>query len=116
MTKYSAYVATPEQLPTYLRQALRSAVSGTPGPVHLDLQGLAGYRHVGVWAGFKGVAFKGIWSYCRRGCWACRWWHIPGNSSACRQEVEALVLHDEVNNVAPGATAEAIVELLGDID
>ena len=42
VTKYSAYVAAPEQLPVYLRQAFRSATSGTPGPVHLDLQGLAG--------------------------------------------------------------------------
>ena len=42
VTKYGAYVATPEQLPIYLRQAFRSATSGTPGPVHLDLQGLAG--------------------------------------------------------------------------
>ena len=42
VTKYSAYVAAPEQLPVYLRQAFRSATSGTPGPVHLDLQGVAG--------------------------------------------------------------------------
>ena len=42
VTKYSAFVATPEQLPIYLRQAFRSATSGTPGPVHLDLEGLAG--------------------------------------------------------------------------
>ena len=45
VTKYSAYVATPEQFPTYLRQAFRSAMSGTPRPVHLDLEGLAG-QHV----------------------------------------------------------------------
>ncbi len=42
VTKYSAFVARPEQLPNYLRQAFRSATSGTPGPVHLDLEGLAG--------------------------------------------------------------------------
>jgi len=42
VTKYSAFVATPEQLPFYLRQAFRSATSGTPGPVHLDLEGIAG--------------------------------------------------------------------------
>ena len=42
VTKYSAFVATPEQLPTYLRQAFRVATSGTPGPVHLDLEGIAG--------------------------------------------------------------------------
>ena len=42
VTKYSAYVATPEQLPFYLRQAFRSATTGTPGPVHLDFEGIAG--------------------------------------------------------------------------
>ena len=42
VTKYSTYVSTPEQFPTYLRQAFRSAMSGTPRPVHLDLEGLAG--------------------------------------------------------------------------
>ena len=42
VTKYSAYLSTPEQLPTYLRQAFRAAMSGTPRPVHLDLEGLAG--------------------------------------------------------------------------
>ncbi len=42
VTKYSAFVATPEQLPFYFRQAFRSAMSGTPGPVHLDLEGIAG--------------------------------------------------------------------------
>ena len=42
VTKSSAYVATPEQLPVHLRQAFRTAVSGTPGPVHLDLEGIAG--------------------------------------------------------------------------
>lgn len=42
VTKYSAFVAEPEQLPIYLRQAFRSAMLGTPGPVHLDLEGLAG--------------------------------------------------------------------------
>ena len=42
VTKYSAYVATPEQLPFYLRQAFRSATTGTPGPAHLDFEGIAG--------------------------------------------------------------------------
>ncbi|PKB61862.1 MAG: hypothetical protein BZY79_01640 [SAR202 cluster bacterium Casp-Chloro-G4] len=42
VTKYSAFVANPEQLPIYLRQAFRSATSGTPKPVHLDLEGIAG--------------------------------------------------------------------------
>ena len=31
VTKYSAFVANPEQLPIYLRQAFRSATSGTRG-------------------------------------------------------------------------------------
>jgi acetolactate synthase-1/2/3 large subunit len=42
VTKYSALVNTTEQLPISLRQAFRSATSGTPGPAHLDLDGLAG--------------------------------------------------------------------------
>ena len=42
VTKYSAFVAIPGQFPVYLRQAFRSATSGTPGPVHLDLEGIAG--------------------------------------------------------------------------
>ena len=46
VTKYSAFVANPEQLPIYLRQAFRSATSGTPGPAHLDLEGLNGHRVV----------------------------------------------------------------------
>lgn len=42
VTKYSAYVSTPAHLPVYLRQAFRAATTGTPGPVHLDLEGIAG--------------------------------------------------------------------------
>ncbi len=42
VTKYSAFVAKPDQLPFYLRQVFRSATSGTPGPAHLDMEGLAG--------------------------------------------------------------------------
>lgn len=42
VTKFSALVTTPEQLPFYLRQALRAATTATPGPVHLDLEGIAG--------------------------------------------------------------------------
>ena len=42
VTKYDALVANLEQLPIYLRQAFREATSGTPGPVHLDLEGIAG--------------------------------------------------------------------------
>lgn len=37
VTKYNVIVAVPEQLPYLLRQAFRSATSGAPGPVHLDL-------------------------------------------------------------------------------
>ncbi len=42
VTKYSVYVDRPEHLPVYLRQAIRVATSGTPGPVHLDFEGIAG--------------------------------------------------------------------------
>jgi acetolactate synthase-1/2/3 large subunit len=42
VTKSSAVVTKPEQLPVYLRQALRTATTGTPGPVHLDLEGIDG--------------------------------------------------------------------------
>ncbi len=42
VTKYQACVHTADMLPMYLRQAFRSAVSGTPGPTHLDLEGIAG--------------------------------------------------------------------------
>jgi acetolactate synthase I/II/III large subunit len=39
VTKYNADVVAPEQLPFLLRQAFREAVSGKPGPVHLDMVG-----------------------------------------------------------------------------
>jgi acetolactate synthase-1/2/3 large subunit len=39
VTKYNADVVTPAQLPYLLRQAFREAVSGAPGPAHLDLLG-----------------------------------------------------------------------------
>ncbi|HIB13239.1 MAG TPA: thiamine pyrophosphate-binding protein [Dehalococcoidia bacterium] len=42
VTKYSVPVDTAEQLPFLLRQALREATSGAPGPVHLDLEGTSG--------------------------------------------------------------------------
>ena len=42
VAKYSAFIAKAEQLPVYLRQAFRSATTGTPGPTHLDLEGIAG--------------------------------------------------------------------------
>ncbi len=46
VTKYGAHVAGPEQLPIHLRQAFRSATSGTPGPVHLDFEGITGQEVV----------------------------------------------------------------------
>jgi acetolactate synthase-1/2/3 large subunit len=42
VTKYSADVVTPAQLPYLLRQAFREATSGAPGPVHLDVLGHSG--------------------------------------------------------------------------
>ena len=42
VTKYSASVRTPDLLGIRLRQAFRAATTGTPGPAHLDLDGLAG--------------------------------------------------------------------------
>jgi len=39
VTKYNADVVEPEQLPNLLRHAFRAAVSGKPGPVHLDMVG-----------------------------------------------------------------------------
>ena len=42
VSKYNVVVDSVEQLPSLLRQALREATSGAPGPVHLDLQGIQG--------------------------------------------------------------------------
>jgi len=42
VTKYNVIVDSVAQLPLLLRQAFRSATSGAPGPVHLDLQGTTG--------------------------------------------------------------------------
>ena len=56
VTKYSAYVSTPEHLPVYLRQAFRAATTGTPGPAHLELEGIAGQEVVEKEADFKVVA------------------------------------------------------------
>jgi acetolactate synthase-1/2/3 large subunit len=39
VTKFNATVETFEQLPRLLRQALREAMSGSPGPAHLDIAG-----------------------------------------------------------------------------
>ncbi|NQW18067.1 MAG: thiamine pyrophosphate-binding protein [Chloroflexi bacterium] len=41
-TKYNVMVDSVEELPIFLRQAFREATSGTPGPSHLDLSGIAG--------------------------------------------------------------------------
>ncbi len=42
VTKYNVVVNAPEQLPHILRQAFREATSGSPGPVHMDFQGIMG--------------------------------------------------------------------------
>jgi acetolactate synthase-1/2/3 large subunit len=41
--KFDVLVNDLEQLPYFLRQAFREATSGTPGPVHLDLEGAGGH-------------------------------------------------------------------------
>jgi len=41
-TKYNVMVNSADELPIFLRQAFREATSGTPGPAHLDLIGIAG--------------------------------------------------------------------------
>ena len=46
VTKYSAYVSNPAELSQHLRQAFRAATTGTPGPTHLDLEGIEGGRVV----------------------------------------------------------------------
>jgi acetolactate synthase-1/2/3 large subunit len=42
VTKYSSRVNSTDQLPMFLRQAIREATTGTPGPAHLDLAGISG--------------------------------------------------------------------------
>ncbi len=42
VTKYNVLVNSAQQLPEFLRQGFRAAMSGTPGPVHLDLEGTTG--------------------------------------------------------------------------
>lgn len=42
VTKYNAYLDDMAQAPFLLRQAFREAVSGCPGPVHLDVLGILG--------------------------------------------------------------------------
>lgn len=42
VTKFNGYVDTVDDIPFMLRQAFREATTGAPGPVHLDVLGLAG--------------------------------------------------------------------------
>jgi len=42
VTKWNATVDAPERIPDMLRQAFRAAVSGAPGPVHLQFRGNEG--------------------------------------------------------------------------
>jgi acetolactate synthase-1/2/3 large subunit len=42
VTKLNAVVQRPDRLPDLLRQAFRTATTGTPGPVHLELPGRLG--------------------------------------------------------------------------
>jgi acetolactate synthase-1/2/3 large subunit len=42
VTKLNAMVQRPDRLPDLLRQAFRTATTGTPGPVHLELPGRLG--------------------------------------------------------------------------
>jgi acetolactate synthase I/II/III large subunit len=43
VTKFNAQVDTVERLPDILRQAFRTATTGAPGPVHLELRGSHGH-------------------------------------------------------------------------
>ena len=43
VTKFSGRVETVDRLPDMLRQAFRTATTGAPGPVHLELAGEQGY-------------------------------------------------------------------------
>src|SRR4029078_11686734 len=40
VTKFSAFVDSASELPRLMRQAFREAMTGSPGPAHLDLNGL----------------------------------------------------------------------------
>ena len=42
VTKFDARVTSAQDLPFFLRQAFREATTGTPGPTHLDLDGIDG--------------------------------------------------------------------------
>jgi len=43
VTKYNVAAETIEQLPLYFNQAIREAVSGNPGPAHIDMINLLGF-------------------------------------------------------------------------
>ena len=64
VTKYNVDVDTVDQLPYYLRQAFREAVSGNPGPVHLDMGG--GYAGEGVEAaeGYFEIVVEEPFTHC----------------------------------------------------
>ena len=42
VTKFNTSVTNIQELPVFLRQAFRESTTGTPGPSHLDLSGIAG--------------------------------------------------------------------------
>jgi len=63
VTKYNVYVDTPQQLAPHLRQAFREAVSGTPGPVHLDLSGIRGEEVTEVEADYDVIIEETFASY-----------------------------------------------------
>ena len=42
VTKFDSQVTSASELPFFLRQAFREATTGTPGPTHLDLDGIDG--------------------------------------------------------------------------
>ncbi|MFQ5878925.1 MAG: thiamine pyrophosphate-binding protein [Dehalococcoidia bacterium] len=55
LTKFNAQVDSVERLPDLLRQAFRAATTGAPGPVHLEMQGIAGREAVEVEADLEGI-------------------------------------------------------------
>ena len=57
VTKFNATIDSVERFPDMLRQAFRVAVSGTPGPVHLQFRGNEGQIDAGV--GGDGAAVRG---------------------------------------------------------
>ncbi len=80
VAKYSAFVSKPEELPTYLRQAFRAATSGTPGPAHLDLEGIDGGRVVNYAADVE-VVVEAAFA------------QVPPFRPAAEQEAVAQALH-----------------------